>query len=448
MDYMGEEYFKLKSTVIKYERFLLKELGFCVHIKHSHKLIITYLQMLEMDKNTALAQRSWNLMNDSLRTNVFVRFTPETIACACIYLGARQMKIPLPQSPPWWLLFDAYFEDMEAFSLELLSLYRWPRVQMESVEREITKLKEEYQKKQVEIKEVKLKKGAEVEDPNTKKGLLPIPWEAHLAPVNNSQSSQESPTPTPLPKSSVKAPLISPPHPRTRPVPKSYQVSPPPSSPPRPQLSSRLLGKRDLRVPTSRSTRSVSPLVTHARSARDQTPPPKSAPSPIRWKVDQEKEEMGRSSEEESSESRTPSPIRPQGHTPLAYRPVLSPIVLSEDEAGSDSAPAGSPSPLSLVRRENGLQERSRDEMYDRKVRKGRHRHGDRGDHRGHRESKRVRSRSNEDGDHHRDHTRHHSKHRHRERRERRDFLQERRHQREREYAYEQRSRKVDRIRR
>jgi hypothetical protein len=34
---------------------------------------------------------------------------------------------------------------MEAFSLELLSLYRWPRVQMESVEREITKLKEEYQ---------------------------------------------------------------------------------------------------------------------------------------------------------------------------------------------------------------------------------------------------------------------------------------------------------------
>ena len=26
MDYMGEEYFKLKSTVIKYERFLLKVL--------------------------------------------------------------------------------------------------------------------------------------------------------------------------------------------------------------------------------------------------------------------------------------------------------------------------------------------------------------------------------------------------------------------------------------
>lgn len=31
-------------------------------------------------------------MNDSLRTNVFVRFQPETIACACIYLAARALQ--------------------------------------------------------------------------------------------------------------------------------------------------------------------------------------------------------------------------------------------------------------------------------------------------------------------------------------------------------------------
>ena len=34
-----------------------------------------------------------NYMNDSLRTNVFVRFTPEKIACACIYLGARKFQV-------------------------------------------------------------------------------------------------------------------------------------------------------------------------------------------------------------------------------------------------------------------------------------------------------------------------------------------------------------------
>lgn len=81
-----------------------------------------------------------NYMNDSLRTNLFVRFPPETIACACIFLAARELKvractcvivptdaelpeyssvplsltqIPLCQSPPWWLVFDANYEDIE-----------------------------------------------------------------------------------------------------------------------------------------------------------------------------------------------------------------------------------------------------------------------------------------------------------------------------------------------
>lgn len=32
-------------------------------------------------------------MNDSLRTSAFVRFKPETIACACIYLAARALQV-------------------------------------------------------------------------------------------------------------------------------------------------------------------------------------------------------------------------------------------------------------------------------------------------------------------------------------------------------------------
>jgi len=34
-----------------------------------------------------------NYMNDSFRTNAFVRFRPETIACACIYLAARNLQV-------------------------------------------------------------------------------------------------------------------------------------------------------------------------------------------------------------------------------------------------------------------------------------------------------------------------------------------------------------------
>jgi hypothetical protein len=32
-------------------------------------------------------------MNDSLRTDIFLRFSPETIACACIDLAARNLQV-------------------------------------------------------------------------------------------------------------------------------------------------------------------------------------------------------------------------------------------------------------------------------------------------------------------------------------------------------------------
>ena len=44
-------------------------------------------------------------MNDGLRTDIFLRYTPETIACACIHLAAKTIEYPviLPKSPPWFL---------------------------------------------------------------------------------------------------------------------------------------------------------------------------------------------------------------------------------------------------------------------------------------------------------------------------------------------------------
>ena len=36
---LDQNYINLKSQVIKAERRVLKELGFCVHVKHPHKVI-------------------------------------------------------------------------------------------------------------------------------------------------------------------------------------------------------------------------------------------------------------------------------------------------------------------------------------------------------------------------------------------------------------------------
>ena len=60
-------------------------------------------------------------MNDSLRSNVFLRFPPETIACACIHLAAAKMKVILPSNPPWYWLFDASLDDIQVRYLLQLS---------------------------------------------------------------------------------------------------------------------------------------------------------------------------------------------------------------------------------------------------------------------------------------------------------------------------------------
>uniref|UniRef100_A0A671LTH2 Cyclin-L1-like n=1 Tax=Sinocyclocheilus anshuiensis TaxID=1608454 RepID=A0A671LTH2_9TELE len=147
---LDQNYINTKNQVIKAERRVLKELGFCVHVKHPHKIIVMYLQVLECEKNQTLVQTAWNYMNDSLRTNVFVRFQAETIACACIYLAARVLQLTLPSRPNWYLLFGATEEEIKDICLTTLKLYTRKKPNYELLEKEVDKRK-------VALQEAKLK---------------------------------------------------------------------------------------------------------------------------------------------------------------------------------------------------------------------------------------------------------------------------------------------------
>ncbi|VDM59683.1 unnamed protein product [Angiostrongylus costaricensis] len=96
----------INEYMIKAERRLLATLGFVVHVKHPHKLICAYCFVLRAHHRTDLIQKAWTYMNDGLRTDMFVRYSPETIACACIFLAARtvQPQVPLPDKPRNWLV--------------------------------------------------------------------------------------------------------------------------------------------------------------------------------------------------------------------------------------------------------------------------------------------------------------------------------------------------------
>ncbi|XP_031423973.1 cyclin-L2 isoform X2 [Clupea harengus] len=134
---LDASYISMKSQVIKAERRLLKELGFCVHVKHPHKIIVMYLQVLECEKNSELVQMAWNYMNDSLRTDVFLRFRAETVACACIYLSVRFLQIPLPDEPPWFLLFGASEKDLRDICGRILQLYDLPSVPLSKLLKQV-----------------------------------------------------------------------------------------------------------------------------------------------------------------------------------------------------------------------------------------------------------------------------------------------------------------------
>lgn len=142
---LDQNYINLKSQVIKAERRVLKELGFCVHVKHPHKLIVMYLKYLEHEKNQRLMQGAWNYMNDSFRTDAFVRYQPEKIACACIYLTARELGIPLPYNPPWYGVFKTTEEEIVDICYRILALYKRTKPNVDRLEEAVEKLKEEYQ---------------------------------------------------------------------------------------------------------------------------------------------------------------------------------------------------------------------------------------------------------------------------------------------------------------
>lgn len=138
---LDAEYIALKNNVIKAERRVLKELGFCVHIKHPHKLIVMYLQLLGFEKHEKFMQMSWNFMNDSLRTDGFVRYQPETIACACIYLSARKLGIPLPKKPAWYDVLGVEEDDIRDCCYRIICLYQRSKPVQDDLEKEVENLK-------------------------------------------------------------------------------------------------------------------------------------------------------------------------------------------------------------------------------------------------------------------------------------------------------------------
>lgn len=93
------------------------------------------------DADRVMAQISWAIANDSMRTPLIVRYHVEVIATAsmyagivdCIfiyssrYLAARQCNYPLADATRWWEVFGVNLQDIEDVSRWLLFLWQRPK---------------------------------------------------------------------------------------------------------------------------------------------------------------------------------------------------------------------------------------------------------------------------------------------------------------------------------
>lgn len=110
---------KVREELITAERILLKTLGFNLLSSYPHMILVNYylamVRQLDREQNVwreldnkRLLQLAWNYCNDSLRLDVFIRYSKEVVACACIQMASEDSQMVFPKSTDgrhWYGLF-------------------------------------------------------------------------------------------------------------------------------------------------------------------------------------------------------------------------------------------------------------------------------------------------------------------------------------------------------
>ena len=112
-----------KENLFNFEIRVLAAMGFSCSIESSHKYLLQLL--VDLDAKQVLAKQAWCLLNDLHRIPNIINYTCLEIACSCIFLAARRLKIKLPDDPSWCDLFGVEkpkLMEIASIILELLEL--------------------------------------------------------------------------------------------------------------------------------------------------------------------------------------------------------------------------------------------------------------------------------------------------------------------------------------
>lgn len=126
----GPRYNGWKAEIVKIERHILKELGFSFYvIEHPHKFILFYVKILALDHDRNFAQIAWNYLNDVMRLDFCLRYRSEVVACAAIFMAARDRAVKLPVDPVcWWDVFHVDKAQLDDVVSGIVQLYNRAKV--------------------------------------------------------------------------------------------------------------------------------------------------------------------------------------------------------------------------------------------------------------------------------------------------------------------------------
>jgi hypothetical protein len=128
--YISEStYFNRRTLLTNTESSLLSVLGFDTTVVLPHTLVLLYLQTLEVlsshpqETVSKLSNRAFQLLNSSLHNPQLLYLThqPPEIACAAVYLAAREAEVKLPDGE-WWEVFDCDREKLGFLVVGMMSM--------------------------------------------------------------------------------------------------------------------------------------------------------------------------------------------------------------------------------------------------------------------------------------------------------------------------------------
>ena len=97
------------------ERVILHTMAFDLCIQHPYDFVVGQVKRLKGNKD--MLQLAWNFINDSYRTTICLRFKPQAVSCASLYLACLMKGHAVPDVEGNGVISEAKMTFLEAFNV-------------------------------------------------------------------------------------------------------------------------------------------------------------------------------------------------------------------------------------------------------------------------------------------------------------------------------------------